>query len=495
MRFCKKIIITVVFSILFILFQTTDITYAISENEIQKIETNTTVEDKLTSVTDINYYKFQMDTDGYYQIVFSVPGVDIDTGKGWKITLLKEDGNSIICTDTTTTGYTSRIFSFKQGMKFYLKIEVNYEYSAPINVLYNLQIKTTTNTECEIEDNNAFTEATEITNNIPYLGTLYQTNDEDFFHYTVNKTGYFTFSFDIKELDANVGRGWKISLYVNDQLKDTYTCTADTKSCPYSFTPDTSIYIKIEPTYIYDVPTDVNYNLTINQVETNDWEREWNDTAKTATAIANDVTYYGTTMSYEDTDYYKLSVSKYGFLTLYFYVNNLNSDLGYGYDFIITNKNNNTIYDLKKITSNQTLKLYLAKGTYYVKINVNYQYSAPSCYNIYNLKTKFAPTSKPAQTTIKSLKESTYTQWFSTYDTISIKIKSIKNVSGYEVQIATSPKFTKNKSTHSIGTSGTVGEKLLRKTKYYVRARAYYETPTGKRTYGKWSAIKSVKTK
>lgn len=96
----------------------------------------------------------------------------------------------------------------------------------------------------------------------------------------------------------------------------------------------------------------------------------------------------------------------------------LNSDLGYGYDFIITNQNNNTIYDLKKITSNQTLKLYLAKGTYYVKINANYQYSAPSCYNIYTLKTK-----------------------------------------------------------------------------YYVRARAYYETPTGKRTYGKWSAIKSVKTK
>jgi len=75
-------------------------------------------------------------------------------------------------------------------------------------------------------------------------------------------------------------------------------------------------------------------------------------------------------------------------------------------------------------------------------------------------------------------------------------LNSVKNASGYQVQISTSKKFNKNKTTvRSSSTKGTIGSELIKKKKYYVRARAYYETPLGLKTYGKWSNIKSVKTK
>ena len=72
-----------------------------------------------------------------------------------------------------------------------------------------------------------------------------------------------------------------------------------------------------------------------------------------------------------------------------------------------------------------------------------------------------------------------------------------KNVTGYQLQLATDKKFKKNKKTITVTnkkvTKKTV-KKLKSKKKYYVRVRAY-KTQNGKRTYSKWSKTKSFKTK
>ena len=73
----------------------------------------------------------------------------------------------------------------------------------------------------------------------------------------------------------------------------------------------------------------------------------------------------------------------------------------------------------------------------------------------------------------------------------------IANVSGYQIQVATDKKFKKNKKTVTVAkqnASKKTVKKLKAKKKYYVRVRAY-KTVNGKKSYGKWSKIKSVKTK
>ena len=73
----------------------------------------------------------------------------------------------------------------------------------------------------------------------------------------------------------------------------------------------------------------------------------------------------------------------------------------------------------------------------------------------------------------------------------------IANVSGYQIQVATDKKFKKNKKTVTVAkqnASKKTVKKLKAKKKYFVRVRAY-KNVDGKKSYGKWSKIKSVKTK
>ena len=75
--------------------------------------------------------------------------------------------------------------------------------------------------------------------------------------------------------------------------------------------------------------------------------------------------------------------------------------------------------------------------------------------------------------------------------------KKVKNVSGYEVQLATDKKFKKNKKKVNIkkpNASKKTVKKLKKNKKYYVRVRSY-KIVNGKKVYGKWSKVKSVKTK
>ncbi|WP_308618923.1 leucine-rich repeat protein [uncultured Eubacterium sp.] len=71
------------------------------------------------------------------------------------------------------------------------------------------------------------------------------------------------------------------------------------------------------------------------------------------------------------------------------------------------------------------------------------------------------------------------------------------NVSGYQIQVATDKKFKKNKKTITVAkqnASKKTVKKLKTNKKYFVRVRAY-KIVDGKKVYGKWSKIKSVKTK
>ena len=75
--------------------------------------------------------------------------------------------------------------------------------------------------------------------------------------------------------------------------------------------------------------------------------------------------------------------------------------------------------------------------------------------------------------------------------------KTAKDVTGYEIQLATDKKFKKNKKTVTVAkqnASKKTVKKLKEKKKYYVRVRSY-KIVNGKKAYGKWSKIKSVKTK
>ncbi len=101
-------------------------------------------------------------------------------------------------------------------------------------------------------------------------------------------------------------------------------------------------------------------------------------------------------------------------------------------------------------------------------------------------------TTPPARVTVKNLK--------SKKRTVIAYWGKISDARGYQIQVSTNKKFKKNKKTFSIENqkaSKKTIKNLKAKKKYYVRVRAYRYSyfGDGERVYGKWSKVKSVKTK
>ena len=82
-------------------------------------------------------------------------------------------------------------------------------------------------------------------------------------------------------------------------------------------------------------------------------------------------------------------------------------------------------------------------------------------------------------------------------NSLIIRYKKKSGVSGYQLQLATNKKFTKNKKTVTVKSAKIVSrtvKKLKNSTNYYVRVRTYRNF-NGTKLYSKWSAVKSKKTK
>ncbi len=79
--------------------------------------------------------------------------------------------------------------------------------------------------------------------------------------------------------------------------------------------------------------------------------------------------------------------------------------------------------------------------------------------------------------------------------TLTITIKPVSGAKGYQVVCATNKKFTTGKKTASSKKATITIRKLLSKRKYYVKVRAYKLDADGKKTYGKYSVVKTKKTR
>lgn len=81
----------------------------------------------------------------------------------------------------------------------------------------------------------------------------------------------------------------------------------------------------------------------------------------------------------------------------------------------------------------------------------------------------------------------------------SIKVtwKKLSGVSGYQIRIGTNKKMTKNKKVITVKKAKTVTKtikKLKKNKKYFVKVRAYKKV-NGKKKWGSWSKVKTVKVK
>ena len=114
-------------------------------------------------------------------------------------------------------------------------------------------------------------------------------------------------------------------------------------------------------------------------------------------------------------------------------------------------------------------------------------------------ESKTETTTNPQNTTavVSTPKATKISKTIAKKKSITLKWKAVKNVKGYEIQVATDKKFKKNKKTISVNKQKAtiyIVKKLKAKKTYNVRIRTY-KIVDGNKVYSAWSKTKRVKTK
>lgn len=431
-----------------------------------------------------HYYSFTVNNTGYFNIEFKPVDVTLNTEDGWHVELHDGETGEEIYGYTVKKGTTLPISNFKKGTKLYIAVKsaINSPYYSPYGQEYSINIKTTNHAYWEQENNNKASTATNMSGNKTYYGHLYNSSDEDYYRYTVGTTGYVDLNFGLGDITDDTEDGWKVSINDADTNKELKSFTTDKPfTCSYlNLKKGTKLIIKVEA-YIdspYYAPIAVPYTLTFKETSAGNWDKEtfvnatsdWKSRTKNATSISLGKEYFGNLWNSSDDDMYKISTSKNGYVTLKFNPNDVESNLGYGYQI--------SFFDSKgKLVTKKTAKgvyskkYYLAKGTYYVAVTSQSSFGCPK--SNYSVKAGFK-SSTPGK--IKSFKARR----------AKLSWKKTSGVSGYQISYATKSSFkgAKTKTTSKI--SYTLKGLKSKKT-YYVRIRAYKKTSTGGKAYGSWS--------
>ncbi|MCR5703220.1 MAG: fibronectin type III domain-containing protein [Eubacterium sp.] len=165
----------------------------------------------------------------------------------------------------------------------------------------------------------------------------------------------------------------------------------------------------------------------------------------------------------------------------------------YGYHFAIGGYAPNAqTYDFNRwLASGSSFSTQFQTGYWNMQSSV---LAYPYAYNFYAVAyetPKLAVTStvkKPGATRIKKIKSKS--------KKLKVSWKKQSGISGYQLQIATNKKFTKNRKQENVKATASAKtfKKLKAKKKYYVRIRTYRNF-NGTTLYSNWSSTKAKKTK
>ena len=150
-------------------------------------------------------------------------------------------------------------------------------------------------------------------------------------------------------------------------------------------------YVKViggRPAYWDTAPVD--YSLTVNYTEANNWEKENNGKAETANEIEAGVPCYGTSILTGDWDWYKLTIEKDGYITIDFKHEIISNTKKY-WEIELYESDATSLYgqssswSVKGTENLATTQIGIKAGTYYIKViggRPAYWETQPVDYNI-----------------------------------------------------------------------------------------------------------------
>lgn len=362
------------------------------------IELNKFYAGMLRRYDDKDFYKFTLTKPGNIKLLIgNQPDVTwyghIQDTKGNVYDYMYTDDSEMV------KGYSTAEVGLPAGT-YYVKIE---NYSDGFETPYQMKVQYTATDYYEKEFNNSITTANGLTLNKIYKGNLQNSDDKDFFKFTLTKPGNVALS--IKQSPGTI---WYV--HIQDTKGNIYTkiYTDDSEMIEGNVAREVGLpkgtYYVLISNYSYGI--DKPYEFQVKYTSSNYYEQEFNNNLTNATAVNLNQTYKGNLQDYNDIDFYKFSVPKDGLVNL-----QIPQKAGMELYAHIQNSSGKVYKDLytngsEAVKGNAALQVSLKKGTYYLQIKNYYgSIDIPYSFKLY-MQTPGLTSSKVTVTNNKGKKDS-----------------------------------------------------------------------------------------
>lgn len=430
-----------------------------TQQTAQTIYVGSTYIDKLGSSSDQNWYKFTVGNNGYISLDFSHDYIESSSAY-WVAYLYDSSMKEWTSFDFAGNklSETTENVGIPAGT-YYIKIEDNTGYYSAY--AYKIRVNFASTNAWETERNNDFSSSDGISVNTTINGSLMDSNDVDWFKFTVNHAGVLKLSFSHDYIESS-NTYWRIYLYNSDVTELTsYSFSGDQMSIEKGSigVPAGTYYLKIED--YYGTYSDMNYAFKINYSQTDAWETEVNDSLQVADIINANESTYGSLMGQNDSDWYKFSVSKSGTVTLRFAHDYVDSSSAYWRVHLYnSNGEEQNEFDYSGTQTQSDKAMSLVNGMYYLKVEDYYGTYSDANYSILIIDPNASDTTKPTGS-ISS------TNNISSSQTVTLKLSDNKGIAGY--YWGTSSSYGNNSYTAT--SSGNVTRTVSAPGTYYFTVR------------------------
>ena len=337
------------------------------------ISVNSTVSGALSHNMDLDFYKFTVSANGYVSLTFSHEYID-DNWNLWSAKIYNSSYEELMQRDFSGKDATN--ITTKLGISsgtYYIRVTGSSGYS---DKQYDFKINYTASNAWETEINDEFSSADIVSVNSTVSGALSYNMDEDIYKFTVSANGYVSMTFSHEYINDTWSL-WSVKIFNSsyEELMTRNFSGTDTlaTTCNIGLLSGT-YYICVISSSGY---SDIQYNLKVNYVASNNWETEFNNDFNTADNILINTKINGSLMNSYDADIYSFTLSNNDQIKIQFDHDYIDDTWNY-WSVILYDSSISEIMTIEingSKTSTETDMKSLSSGKYYIKVKDSNGYS------------------------------------------------------------------------------------------------------------------------
>lgn len=333
-----------------------------------------TAKGKINSSEDVDWYCFETTEDGLVTVTLAHTA-NASASTYFKVEIYNESAKAEASFSSKGDAATASSPSFGAvaGKHF---VKVTKGDVVDTTLAYEISVAINTDALCELESNDTYDKATEITvtgfgSYDKYIGTIPSTGDVDYYKFEITKPGYVYFYI---ENDESVKGEYNVELQTwingNDGVATSKTIGSFGVKKDDAVVQSPGVGVTEGDYYLAVSGTEGGYKVYVGFAESTKRESEYNDTISDADLIANGTTLWGSLFDKEDVDYFKFVVdrdnSNYK-VSLAAYKDSVDAQ----WTITVYDASNNIVVD--SVTASNTKAasidvIDLNKGTYYIKV-------------------------------------------------------------------------------------------------------------------------------